>query len=127
MNCAQLVGRLTAEPELKQTQNGKSVLNITVAVQRDKEDADFIDCVAWGKTAEYISSWFHKGSWIAVEGTITTRNYEDKNGNKRKATEVTIARAGFCSNKSDAQTPSTISSPTDTQVEETYSSGNLPF
>ena len=90
LNKAILNGRLTKAPELKQTQNGKSVCSFTIAADRnrDREKTDFIPIVAWGKTAEFANQWFGKGDLITIVGRIEVRNYEDKNGNKRTATEI---------------------------------------
>ena len=90
LNKAILNGRLTKAPELKQTNNGKSVCSFTIAVDRnrDREKTDFIPIVAWGKTAEFVNQWFGKGDLITIVGRIEVRNYEDKNGNKRTATEI---------------------------------------
>ena len=120
MNIAIFVGRLTAEPTVRQTTSGKTVVSFCLAIQRDKENADFIDCVAWEKTGEFISKYFHKGQYIAIEGAMQTRTYEDSNNAKKKVTECIVRKADFCSNKAE-----TIG--TDIQVEENYSSGNLPF
>ena len=89
LNKAILNGRLTKAPELKQTQNGKSVCGFTIAVDRsrDREKTDFIPIVAWGKTAEFVNQWFGKGDLITIVGRIEVRSYEDKDGNKRTATE----------------------------------------
>ena len=90
INMVALMGRLTFEPELKTTPAGVSVIRFQVACDRNfqragqERQADFIDCVAWRQTAEFISRYFHKGSMIAVEGTLQTSNYTDKNGNQRK-------------------------------------------
>ena len=94
LNKAILNGRLTKSPELKQTNSGKSVCGFTIAVDRsrDREKTDFIPIVAWGKTAEFVNQWFVKGDLITIVGRIEVRNYEDKNGNKRTATEI-IAEA----------------------------------
>lgn len=105
INMVALMGRLTYEPELKSTPSGVSVLRFQVACDRNYQakgqdrQADFVDCVAWRQTAEFISKYFHKGSMIAVEGTIQTENYTDKNGNKRKQTEVLANQASFCGSK----------------------------
>ena len=101
LNKVILLGRLTADPELRSTQNGTSVTQFTVAVDRnyqkqgDERQADFINCVAWKQTAEFIVKYFGKGRMIAVEGSLQTRNYEDKQGNKRTATEVIVSNASF--------------------------------
>ena len=105
LNYCVLIGRLTADPELRSTQSGISVVQFTVAVDRDyqkqgeERQADFINCVAWRQTAEFISRYFGKGRMIAVEGSIQTRNYEDKQGNKRTATELIVSKAHFTGEK----------------------------
>ena len=101
LNKAILNGRLTKAPELKQTQNGKSVCGFTIAVDRsrDREKTDFIPIVAWGKTAEFVNQWFGKGDLITIVGRIEVRNYEDKNGNKRTATEIIAEEVLFGSSK----------------------------
>nr|DAF79729.1 MAG TPA: Single strand binding protein [Caudoviricetes sp.] len=108
INMVALMGRLTYEPELISTPNGVSVLRFQVACDRSyqragaERQADFIDCVAWRQTAEFISRYFHKGSMIAVEGTIQTSNYTDKNGNNRKQIEVLANNVSFCGSKSES-------------------------
>ena len=108
LNRAILMGRLTADPELRQTPNGVSVLSFSIACDRNynsqggEKICDFINCVAWRQTAEFISKYFHKGSMIAIEGSIQTRNYEDKQGNKRTAVEVVIDRAYFAESKASS-------------------------
>jgi single-strand DNA-binding protein len=106
LNNVILMGRMTADAELKSTQGGKYVTSFTMAVERDfkqngERQTDFINIVAWGKTAEFISNYFSKGDMIAVSGSIQTRNYEDKNGNKRTATEVLVDKASFCGGKAE--------------------------
>lgn len=103
LNRSALMGRLTADPELKTTQNGNSVTSFTIAVDRSykKGEVDFINIVAWRKTAEFICNYFSKGSMIAVDGRIQTRRYEDRNGNKRTAFEVIADEVSFCGSKSD--------------------------
>ena len=97
MNSVNITGRLTGDIELKATQSGVSVCGFTVAVDRPavKDKIDFIDCVAWRQKAEFLSKYFHKGDGIEITGVLTTRNYEDKNGNKRKAVEVVCEQVGF--------------------------------
>lgn len=102
LNTAIIMGRLTADPELKKTQSGISVTAFTVAVDRrfqkagEEKQTDFISVVAWRQTAEFIEKYFSKGSMIAVRGSIQTRRYEDNNGNKRTAVEVVADEVSFC-------------------------------
>lgn len=100
------MGRLTATPELKTTQSGKSVTTFTLAIDRrytqgGEKAADFINCVAWRSTAEFITKYFNKGDMIAVTGEIQTRSYEDRNKNKRTAFEVIVNEASFCGGKTN--------------------------
>ena len=100
LNLSQIQGRLVYDPELKKTTNGKSVLSFTVACERsyktgDEYLTDFIDCVAYGTLAERISRYWVKGKPILVVGSIQTRNWEDRNGNKRKSTEIKADNAFF--------------------------------
>ncbi len=92
VNRVVLVGRLTKDPELRRTQSGKSVASFTVAVNRrfgQQDQADFINCVAWEKTADFLSQYAKKGAMVSVEGRISTRNYDDANtGKKVYITEV---------------------------------------
>ena len=105
MNNVSLMGRLTADPELKTTQNGISYCRFTVAVNRyskDGEDtADFISCVAWRSTAEFICKYFLKGSKIALIGSIQTGSYTDKDGRKVYTTDVNTDKVFFCESKKD--------------------------
>lgn len=98
MNKAIMSGRLCADIELRRTPNDKSVCTFTVAVDRRGKDAgaDFIDCVAWEKTAEFLARYFQKGQQMNICGRLQTRSYEDKEGKKRKATEVVVEEVGFC-------------------------------
>lgn len=106
LNACILMGRLTANPELRTTQTGKIVASFSLAVDRDfqqsgEKQADFISVVAWGKTAEFIDKYFCKGRMIAVVGRIQTRTYTDKDGNKRKATEVVADKVSFTGEKAE--------------------------
>ena len=107
INSVVLMGRLTYEPELKSSQNGISVIRFQMAVDRNYQpqgqdrQADFIDVVAWRQTAEFVSRYFHKGSMIAVEGTIQTNNFTDRDGNKRKSVEVVANKVSFCGSKAE--------------------------
>ena len=108
LNTAILMGRLTKDPELRTTQNGTSVTSFTVAVDREyvrqgeERQTDFINVVAWRQTAEFVSRYFRKGSMIAVQGSIQTRNYEDRNGNKRTAVEIIADKVSFCGSKAES-------------------------
>ncbi|MBQ8910993.1 MAG: single-stranded DNA-binding protein [Clostridia bacterium] len=101
-----LGGRLTAEPELKQTPNGTPVVSFSVAVNRRvakgaEQKTDFINCVAWRQTAEFISRYFHKGSCICIVGNIQVRSWTDQNNQKRYATEVIVDEANFVDSASE--------------------------
>ena len=107
LNHVVLMGRLTADPELKKTASDLSVTSFTLAVDRNygkgaDRQTDFIHCVAWRQTAEFISRYFSKGKLMAVEGSLQVRNYEDKNGNKRQAVEVLVSQAFFAESKSSS-------------------------
>ena len=110
INNVSLMGRLTATPERKTTTSGKAVTSFTIAVERrfapqgEERQTDFINCVAWGKTAEFVCKWFAKGDMIAVIGEIQTRNYNDKNGNNRIAVEVVVGQVSFCGSKNTNNT-----------------------
>ena len=102
------MGRMVADPELKQTPNGVSVATFRLAVERNYQPkdsnerlCDFISCVAWRQTGEFITRYFSKGSMIAIEGSIQTRQYQDKNGNKRTATVVIADQAYFAGSNSN--------------------------
>lgn len=103
LNAVIIMGRLTADPELRKTQNGTAVSSFTVAVERrfQREQTDFINVVAWKQTAEFVEKYFHKGDMIALRGSIQQRNYEDKNGNKRAAVEVVADEVSFCGSKGE--------------------------
>lgn len=95
MNSVNIIGRLTRDPELRKTSNGRSVTTFCLAVNRANEGADFIDCVAWNQTADLAVKYLHKGSQIGVSGRIQSRTYDDNNGNSRKIVEVVIERMQF--------------------------------
>ncbi|MEE1504530.1 MAG: single-stranded DNA-binding protein [Acutalibacteraceae bacterium] len=109
LNCAVIMGRLTADPELRQTPSGVSVTRFTVAVDRgyvkagEERKADFINVVAWRQTAEFVSRYFQKGSMIAVQGSIQTGSYE-KDGVKRYTVEISADNVSFCGSKSETGT-----------------------
>lgn len=122
-----LGGRLTADVELKQTPQGVSVCQFSIAINRrtgkeQEQQADFINCVAWRNTAEFISKYFKKGSSICVSGSLQVRSWNDGNGNKKFTTEVKVDDAYFVDGKSEseAQEPT----PTFTEID---SEEGLPF
>ena len=113
LNKVILCGRLTADVELKQTQTGISVCSFTLAINRrvakdQEQKADFINCVAWRQTAEFIGNYFRKGSSLCIVGNIQTRSWTDQNGQKRYATEVIVDEAMFVDSKNDAQGAGTV-------------------
>lgn len=148
MNFVLLMGRFVADPELKKTTSGKSVCTFTLAVDKGKDrGADFIDTVAWEKTAEFICKYFKKGDPIIIDGAVNTRTYEDKDGKKRKVTEVTAKNVEFAPRARTAQQESgyfasadvlsadenealqsrTVAQGTAEEFEEVYDDSDLPF
>ena len=101
LNKAILMGRLTRDPELRYTQSGLPVVSFAIAIDRKRaaqgqeKQTDFINVVAWRKTAEFVSRWFTKGMMIVVVGSIQSRRYQDKNGNNRTAIEVLASEVQF--------------------------------
>ena len=116
-NLVVLTGRLTADAELKTTNNGVSVCSFTIAVERrykqgEERQADFINIVAWRQTAEFVSKHFSKGNMIGIEGSIQTRKYQDKDGNNRTAFEVVANNVQFVEPKRSEGATEGNSSPT---------------
>lgn len=106
LNKAILMGRLVRDPEMRRTQSGTAVAGFTLAVERPKDkngnkQTDFIDCVAWSHTAEFVCKWFSKGMMAVVVGQIQSRNWEDKNGGKRTSIEVKADEVQFGESKKD--------------------------
>ncbi len=109
LNHITIMGRLTRDPELRRTGSGVAVASFRVAVDRDfapkdggERKADFIDCVAWRQTGEFISKYFAKGRMIVVDGRLEMRDWTDKDGNKRTSAEVVVANAYFGDSKRDS-------------------------
>ena len=121
-----IMGRLTAAPELRYTQQNTPVASFTVAVDRDyqqggsEKQTDFIPCVAWRGTAEFVSKYFTKGSMAAVSGRLQLRDWTDKDGNKRRTAEVVAESIYFGESKKRDASP-------DVQFEEIPDDGELPF
>ena len=109
LNKIVLMGRLTRDPELRRTNGGTAVTSFTIAVDRDfkgqngEKETDFIDCVAWRQTGEFVSKYFQKGSLIVVSGRLQIRNWTDKDGNKRKTAEIVADNVYFGGSKKDNQ------------------------
>ena len=107
LNHITLMGRLTRDPELRRTGSGTAVASFTIAVDRDfsgkdsEKKTDFIDCVAWRQTGEFISKYFTKGRMIVVDGRLEMRDWTDKDGNKRRSAEAIVENAYFGDSKSD--------------------------
>lgn len=144
LNIVALQGRLAADPEQRTTQNGTAVTSFSLAVQRNIKGSDgeygtdWIDCVAWKGTAEFICKYFQKGQLMAVNGTLQTRSYEDKQGIKRKATEVVVQNANFCESRNTSsgaqhREPAVSSALPDTsplsqdEMEEILGADDFPF
>ena len=128
LNSVTLMGRLTRDPELKHTQSGTAVVSFTLAVDRDFKSADgtketdFIDCVAWRNTAEFISKYFSKGSMAVVRGRLQLRDWTDKEGGKHRSAEVVVDNIYFGDSKKTSGTR-----PQDVEFEEIEDDGFLPF
>ena len=137
INNVTLMGRLVADPELKTTTTGKEVANFRIAVDRSyskngNRETDFITVVCWEGTASFVSRNFSKGSMIALQGSIQTRNFEDNSGNKRTAVEVLAREVSFCGGKNETnpsqnQAPTTMSGPAPDDFEEIEVDEDLPF
>lgn len=130
LNCAVIMGRLTADPELRQTPSGVSVTRFTVAVDRgyvkpgEERKADFINVVAWRQTAEFVSRYFQKGSMIAVQGSIQTGSYE-KDGVKRYTFEVSADNVSFCGSKNESGNNGASASSTASATAPSFSNGSV--
>lgn len=139
MNAICLMGRLTGDPELKTTPNGVDVTSFSVAVDRaytpkgQERQTDFINCVAWRGTAEFISRYFRKGQRMALQGSLQMRSYTDRDGNKRTVYEVLVDRAFFADAKSEDKQDSAPPAyaapdvPVQSDFEEIVGDDELPF
>ena len=131
MNKVMLLGRLTKDPEVRYTQSSNTmVASFNLAVNRrfvkegEERQADFINIVAWNKTAEFVSKYFHKGQQVALAGRIQTRSWEDDNGQKHYITEVIAEEVYFTGNKKDNETSN---DPFELANEASYDNDDLPF
>jgi single-strand DNA-binding protein len=138
MNIIALTGRLGKDPELKQTPGGTGLVKFTVAVDRPgkSKETDWFDCTAFGKTAEFVKSWFKKGSWIEITGSMQMNSYTAKDGAKRTAWGVIVDRAGFVGAKEtpqgQPQLPPQVTAklqelPTDQPLQEYSDDEDIPF
>ena len=124
-----LQGRMKADLELRSTHSGTSVAGSTLAVQRSRKEAsgeyptDWVDVVFWGKTAEHAAQWFHKGDMCIVSGRLESRDWEDKNGNKRRIWEVQVESIDFCGGKSEGKRQSREDDFTETEDDDS----DVPF
>ena len=137
LNHVVIMGRMVRDPELRQLDNGTSVTSFSVAVERNYVDkttnerqADFLNVVAWRQTAEFVCKYFHQGDMIALEGSLQSRKYTDKDGNNRTAIEIVASNISFCGGKNggNANTATTNDAPA-TMVANAPSEDNdeLPF
>ena len=136
LNHITILGRLTRDPELRRTQNGKAVTTITLAVERDIKNAqgeretDFIDCVFWEGSAEFVTHSFQKGRMATVEGRLQSRRYTDKNDNKRMAWEIHASNIYFADSKRDTADSAANGTDASSQSDgfaEVEDDGELPF
>lgn len=139
LNSVIMMGRLTADPELRQTPQGVNVCSFTIAVERsfakqgEERQTDFFDVVAWRSGADFVSRFFTKGQMIAVQGRMETRTYDDKNGVRRKAYTIVAESLNFCGGKSEqGQTNTTAPDIPYTEPQNDYQSmdevdDDLPF
>ena len=133
MNQVVLIGRLAADPEVRQTQSGISQCSMRLAVQRNyagkdgKREADFINIVAWRQTADFCGRYFHKGSKIALVGSLQTRSYEAQDGSKRYITEVIAESVEFCESKTTVTQEGATPPKTDANGFTEVDDDELPF
>ena len=118
LNHITIMGRLTRDPELRRTGSGIAVASFSLAVDRDysprdggERETDFIDCVAWRQTGEFVSKYFTKGRMAVVSGRLQIRNWTDKDGNKRRSAEVVADNVYFGDSRRDGETGSSYSAP----------------
>lgn len=134
LNKCVFMGRMTRDPELRSTNSGKSVTSFTVACERDMKDkdgsraTDFIDCVAWGSTAEFAAKYFGKGRMAVIDGRLQVRDWTDKDGKNRKNAEIQVSNIYFADSKKDEYTvPQYPQQNNEFQEIEDEEPGNLPF
>lgn len=128
-----IMGRLTRDPEMRHTQTGTAVASLTLACDRDfkpqngEKETDFVDVVVWDKTAEFAANYFTKGRMAIVEGRLQVRGWQDKDGNKRKTTEVVADRMYFGDSKQEIKPDSKKQPAPADDFAEIEDDGDLPF
>lgn len=136
VNNVVIMGRMVRDPELRQLDNGTSVTTFSVAVDRNYVDkttnerqADFLNVVAWRQTADFVCKYFHQGDMIAVEGSLQSRKYTDKDGNNRIAIEIVASNVSFCGGKNGGNANANTGGAPATMVANAPSEDNdeLPF
>lgn len=105
MNSVTMIGRLSKDPVKRMTQTNKPVTSFSIAVNRDKDHADFFECVAWNGTAEIIDKYFHKGDQIGITGRLQTQSWKDKDGKNRKSVEVVVSSIDFIGSRKQETAP----------------------
>ena len=133
LNVVAIMGRLVADPELRTTTQGTNVCSFRIACDRnfarqgEQRQADFIDIVAWRQQAEFVSKYFQKGSLIAIEGSLQSRQYQDKNGNNRTAVEVVANNISFAGAKTaDKPTAASYEQQTRNHAQQAKAAQNAP-
>ena len=129
MNTISITGRLTADTELKTTPSGVSVCSFTVAVKRPrtKDETDFLYCTAWRQSAEYLCKYGRKGNLVAVTGALTSRKWEDQNGNKRTSFEISVDNAELLSSRSENAEGSLMGNTQNSSQSENFSGNNADY
>lgn len=125
LNTITVMGRITKDIELRRTNTGTPVASFTVAVDRDfdKGKTDFIECVAWKNTAEFAAKYFSKGSKAVVTGSLQMRDWEDKNGNKRRSAEIVVGSMYFADSKKESGYSALVAP----EMDEIEDDGDVPF
>lgn len=133
LNHIVIMGRMVRDPELRTTQGGTNVCSFTLACDRDfkakdsgEKETDFIDCVAWRSTAEFVSKYFTKGRMMAVEGRLQLRDWVDKEKNKRRSAEIQVSSAYFADSKKDQEPPEVSHGAADGFPDGGFPGGTLP-
>lgn len=129
MNTISITGRLTSDLELKMTPSSVSVCSFTVAVKRprSKDETDFLNCTAWRQSAEYLCNYGRKGNLVAVAGMLTSRKWEDQNGNKRTSFEIVVDNAELLSSRSESAEGSLMGDTPNSAQSENFGGNNVGY